>query len=171
MSGPRFLDGRPLESPSNGEINCVSEPSRAGITLRCGFCLEMTDLDLDADAGRPVCGSCAKPILIDRPVRVAEEDFEATVRGADVPVLVDFYADWCGPCKMVAPIMDNVAHANVGRLIVAKVDTDLAPRLAGELEIRGVPTLVLFRDGEEVERSVGLEPDKIREMVRSATAD
>jgi thioredoxin len=148
----------------------VSETTQCGVSLRCGFCLEMTEVMLGADGGVPVCQACAKPMLVDRPVKVVEDDFEATVIGAGVPVLVDFYADWCGPCKMVAPIMDEVAHANVGALIVAKIDTDRAQRLAGELEIRGVPTLILFRDGEEVDRSVGLEPDKIRAMVQSATS-
>jgi thioredoxin 2 len=151
-----------------GETSGVIDSNQSGVNLRCGFCLEMTQVDLIA--GRPICGNCEKPILVDRPIKVAEEDFEATVLGADVPVLVDFYADWCGPCKMVAPIMDNVAHANVGQLIVAKVDTDRAQRISGELEIRGVPTLILFRDGAEVDRSVGLEPDKIRAMVQSAIA-
>lgn len=140
--------------------------SNSRLSVRCGFCLEMTDIELGGS--RPTCSHCEKPVLVDRPLKVAEEDFEATVVGAGVPVLVDFYADWCGPCKMVAPILDNVAHANTGKLIVAKVDTDRAPALAEKLEIRGVPTLVLFRDGEEVDRSVGLEPDKIRTMVQVA---
>jgi thioredoxin 2 len=129
----------------------------------------MTQVELGDGQVRPACSHCAKPILIDRPVKVSEEDFRTTVLGADIPVLVDFYADWCGPCKLVAPIMDDVAHSNVGQLIVAKVDTDRAPELAQQLEIRGVPTLILFRDGEEVDRSAGLEPDRIRAMVETAT--
>ena len=141
--------------------------AKADITLRCGFCLELTDISLDG--ARPLCAHCDKPILVDRPIRVYEEDFEATVVKASVPVLVDFYADWCGPCKMVAPILDNVAHAHAGKLIVAKIDTDHAPGLTESMEIRGVPTIILFRDGKEADRSAGLEPDKIRAMVESAT--
>jgi thioredoxin len=107
-------------------------------------------------------------MLLDRPVSVSEEDFERTVREAEVPVLVDFYADWCGPCKMVAPLVDEIAGEKTGRMLVVKVDTDEAPGLSESLGIRGVPTLILFEHGEEVERSTGYEPDKIRRMVDEA---
>jgi len=139
------------------------------VKIRCGFCLEMNEVALTETGDRPRCVSCERPFLLDRPVKVDEEDFEATVTGAGVPVLVDFYADWCGPCTMVAPIMDNLAHDNTGRLLVAKVDTDRAQGVASALNIRGVPTLILFEAGKEVDRSVGFEPDRIREMVARAT--
>lgn len=134
------------------------------ITLRCGFCLTLNDVDLTRAASRPTCEACGRPILLDRPVKVAEEDFERTVRGAAAPVLVDFYADWCGPCKMVAPLMDEVAHAGIGRLLVVKVDSDRAPELSRELEIRGVPTVIAFDGGQEVGRAVGFDAARIREL-------
>jgi thioredoxin 2 len=143
--------------------------ARVDVTVRCPFCLTLNKVDMNQAAARPKCGDCGRPMLLDRPVKIMEEDFERTVLGSDAPVIVDFYADWCGPCKTVAPIMDEVAQANTGRLLVAKVDTDHAPKLSEHLGIRGVPTLILFRDGEEVARSVGLEPDKIRRMVADAT--
>jgi len=135
------------------------------VTLRCSFCLTLNRVDVGRAGERPRCGECERPILLDRPVKVAEEDFQKTVRGAEVPVLVDFYADWCGPCKMVAPLVDEIAGEKQGRMLVAKVDTDRAQELAGELGIRGVPTLILFQGGEEVERSTGYEPEKVRRMV------
>ncbi len=145
------------------------QETRSDVTVRCPFCLKMNRVDLGRAAARPACGECSRPILLDRPFKVMEEDFDRSVLGSEAPVLVDFYADWCGPCKMIAPIMDEVAQAHVGRLLVAKVDTDHAPSLSQKLGIRGVPTLILFKDGAEVSRSVGFEPEKIRQMVAEAT--
>ena len=107
-------------------------------------------------------------MLLDRPVKVTAEDFDRTVLGSTAPVLVDFYADWCGPCKMVAPLVDEIAGAHTGEMLVAKVDTDRAQDIVQRLGIRGVPTLILFKGGEEMARSVGFEPEKVRDMVEQA---
>jgi len=104
-------------------------------------------------------------MLLDRPVRVSEEDFERTVLDATSPVLVDFYADWCAPCKVMAPVLDDIARDRVGRLLVAKVDTDRAPELSQRYQIRGIPTLIGFQSGSEVDRIVGFDPDAIRKLV------
>jgi len=84
-----------------------------------------------------------------------------------VPVLVDFYADWCAPCRMLAPILDRLAAAGQGRVLVAKVDTDASPEVATRYGIRSIPTVILFRDGVEAERSVGIEPERLATMVGS----
>ncbi len=148
----------------------TSETERRGgaVTVRCSFCLTLNRVDVARAGERPRCGECERPILLDRPVKVSEEDFQRTVREAEVPVLVDFFAEWCGPCKMVAPLVDEIAGEKQGRMLVAKVDTDEAPTLAEKLGIRGVPTLILFEDGEEVERSAGYEPEKVRRMADRA---
>lgn len=138
------------------------------VTLRCPFCDTLNRLEMEKAGQRPKCGECGKPMLLDRPVKVREEDFDTSVLKASAPVLVDFYADWCGPCKMLAPMMDDIAGQNVGRLVVAKVDTDQAQKVALEYGIRGVPTVILFRDGQEVDRSVGIEPERLRAMVEAA---
>jgi thioredoxin 2 len=103
-----------------------------------------------------VCGSCERPILVDRPVRVEGEDLDRVVADAEVPVLVDFYADWCGPCKMMAPVLDEIARERAGEIIVAKLDTDRSPDVARRFEIQGVPTLIVFREGQPVARQSGL---------------
>lgn len=140
------------------------------VTLRCTFCRTMNQVDLTRALQRPKCGECARPMLLDRPVKVSEEDFDRTVLGAGAPVLVDFYADWCAPCKMVAPLVDELAGSHVGNLLVAKVDTDHAQGVAQRFGIRGIPTLILFRDGVETARSVGFEPDKVRALVQEAVS-
>lgn len=149
----------------------MSESSvRNPVVLRCGFCAALNRVDLARAVERPKCGDCSKPILLDRPMKVAQDDFERTVLEADAPVLVDFYADWCAPCKMVAPLLDEIAYRHVGRILVVKVDTDAAPEVALKYEIRSIPTLLLFRDGEEVERSLGFEPERVRDLVDRVVA-
>lgn len=141
-----------------------------GVTIRCGFCGKLNRLDLRRAADRPRCGDCTKPMLLDRPVKVTQEDFDRTVLGSEVPVLVDFYADWCAPCKMVAPLVDEIAHDQIGKVLVAKVDTDRAQDVAMRYGIRSIPTLILFRDGQEVERSLGFEPERVRGLVDKVVA-
>jgi thioredoxin 2 len=138
------------------------------IQVRCGFCLSMNRIRMDRAKDRPKCGKCQKPILLDRPLKVEAEDFPTTVLQADVPVLVDFFADWCGPCHMLAPHLDQIAGEQVGHLLVVKVDSDRAPDLSRTYHITGLPTLVLFQDGAEARRVVGMDPQGIRAMVEAA---
>jgi thioredoxin 2 len=135
------------------------------ITVRCAFCDKLNRVDLARAADRPACGECKRPILLDRPLKVSDDDFATTVEGADAPVLVDFYADWCGPCRMVAPFVDDLARQHVGKLLVAKVDTDRAPNVATRFGIRSIPTLIVFRGGKEVDRSVGFEPERLKSLI------
>ena len=152
------------------EIDVTTTDAEKRVTLRCEFCLTLNRVELARAHKRPTCADCGRPMLLDRPVKVAQEDFERTVLQADVPVLVDFYADWCAPCKMVAPLVDEVAHQHMGRMLVAKVDTERAQEVAVKYGIRSIPTLIVFRDGEEVERSVGFEPERVRDLVEQAVA-
>jgi thioredoxin 2 len=142
--------------------------TRTIVTVRCPFCTTMNRIDLARAADRPKCGKCEKPMLLDRPVHVEEPDFKTTVLGSSAPVLVDFYADWCAPCKMVAPLVDELAREHAGKVLVAKVDTDRAQEVSVQYKIRGIPTLILFKEGVEVARSVGFEPEKLRSMMTGA---
>jgi thioredoxin 2 len=148
----------------------VSDTKDRAVTLRCGFCGTLNKVDLSRAEDRPKCGDCTKPMLLDRPVKVTQDDFDTTVLGAKVPVLVDFYADWCAPCRMVAPLVDEIAYRKIGRMLVAKVDTDRAPDVAMRYGIRSIPTLILFDGGSEVERSVGFEPERVRTLVDDRVA-
>lgn len=93
-----------------------------------------------------------------QPVHVDDEALAELLDSSEVPVLVDFYADWCGPCRYMAPILDRFAHENAGKVVVAKVNTDRNARHATHLRIRGIPTMVLFVSGKEVDRQVGAVP-------------
>lgn len=92
---------------------------------------------------------------MDRPIRVTDANFDKVVADADVPVLVDFYADWCGPCKIMAPLLDDLARNRMGRAIVLKLNTDENPEAARKFQIRGIPTLIAFENGVERNRQVG----------------
>ncbi|MDP3775032.1 MAG: thioredoxin [Gemmatimonadales bacterium] len=96
--------------------------------------------------------------MLDRPYPVTDEEFDRVIGEAEVPVVVDFYADWCGPCKIMAPIFDEIAAAYSGRLLVAKLDTDRNQRTSERFGIRGIPTLIVFTGGREVARQVGAVP-------------
>jgi thioredoxin 1 len=98
------------------------------------------------------------------PIHVTDDSFDEIVLGAAQPAIVDFWAPWCGPCRMVAPIIEDLAKAYDGRAVIAKINTDEYVRVAGQLGIRGIPTLVLFKDGEEVDRVVGFAPRHVLEQ-------
>jgi thioredoxin 1 len=100
----------------------------------------------------------AAPLDDVEPLHVDDETFETMVLGAELPALVDFWAPWCGPCRMVAPIVKDLARDYQGRAIVAKVNTDQSVGVARELGIMGIPTLILFKGGKEVHRVVGYVP-------------
>ena len=140
-------------------------------TVACAFCHTLNRVDMKRAADRPKCGDCGKPILLDRPVKVTDQTMEAVIRGSTVPVVVDFYADWCQPCKMMAPVLDQLAHDRLGEVLVAKLDTDSSPTMAVKYAIRGIPTLIVFREGTEARRQSGVMPlDRLKGLVAEAEA-
>ncbi|HWC73918.1 MAG TPA: thioredoxin TrxC [Gemmatimonadales bacterium] len=127
-------------------------------TVACPFCSTLNRVDLTKLAKGPKCGECGRPILLDRPIAVTDATFERVTSDTTVPVVVDFYADWCGPCKMMAPLLDDVARRRQGELLVVKLDTDRNPATGPRFGVRGIPTLIVFRNGKEVARRVGAVP-------------
>ena len=104
--------------------------------------------------------------MIDEPIHVTDTAFEKTVLESKLPVLVDFWAPWCGPCKMVAPTLDKLAKENAGNLLVTKVNTDENPEWAMKFQVQGIPTMLFVSGGKVVHRQVGALPEPmLREVV------
>ena len=125
------------------------------LTLRCQFCDTWNRVDAARAADRPKCGKCARPLLLDRPYMLTDETFARTIAEAEVPVLVDFYADWCGPCKQMAPAVDQLAAKYQGTMLVAKLNTDKSPSTAKAHQIQGIPTVIVFNQGAIAGRQSG----------------
>jgi thioredoxin 2 len=144
-----------------------------GLRQRCSQCGQTNRIPFHKlnEAGK--CGRCGATIggAIDRPADVlSDAAFRKLVAEAPVPVLVDFWAPWCAPCRMVAPELDKVAKRQAGRVLIAKVDTQALPRLGAELGVQSIPTMAVYRGGRELRRSSGARPaPAIEQFVAEAT--
>ena len=147
-----------MPTTTSGDETRTAGGAGSRVTLRCQFCGTWNRVNAARAADRPKCGQCAKPLLLDRPIALDDESFQRTIEGSEIPVLVDFYADWCGPCKMMAPYVDQIAAKYQGRALVAKLDTDRSQRTAAGFQIRGIPTVIVFMGGREAARQTGAVP-------------
>lgn len=138
------------------------------ILIPCEHCRTVNRVLAEKLEAGPHCAKCKSALATDRAVHVSDEQFDQVINGTDLPVLVDFYATWCGPCKSMAPVLDQIAGRHRGRALVAKIDTDQNPGTAGRFGIRGVPTLILFSGGREVGRQVGAVPAAALENMLAA---
>lgn len=104
--------------------------------------------------------------MVDQPVHVTDDGFENTVLKSELPTVVDFWAPWCGPCRMVAPVLDKLAKEYAGKLLIAKVNTDENPQWSQKYNVQGIPTMLFFSNGKIIHRQVGALPEPIlREVV------
>src|SRR2546429_4284663 len=127
-------------------------------TVACPFCATLNRVDLARLADRPRCGECKRPILLDRPIAVSDANLERVLAGTDVPVVMDGYADWCGPCKVMAPVLEDFARDRAGEVLVTKLDTDRNPVTTQRLGVRAIPTLIVFQNAREKARQPGVTP-------------
>jgi thioredoxin 2 len=129
--------------------------------IRCPSCGATNRVPFEkiAQGLQPVCGRCKTPLPVgNQPVTVTDANFATEVERSPLPVLLDMWAPWCGPCRMVGPIVEELAKEMAGRVRVAKLNVDENPATAARFHVQSIPTLLVLKNGREVERIVGAQP-------------
>ncbi|AXK55250.1 MULTISPECIES: thioredoxin TrxC [Pseudomonas] len=131
----------------------MSEP----LLIPCPHCNGLNRIPGERLGDQPKCGRCKGEVLLSKPFDLQQGDYASQIKG-DLPLLVDVWADWCGPCKSFAPIFAQAAAQLSGKCRLAKLDSEANPQLSGQLGIRSIPSLILFKNGREVARQSGALP-------------
>jgi thioredoxin 1 len=150
-----YRDGQPVASGAG--IN--SQRFRAHVDYLLGRGPQPADAAPAREQGAP--SRAANGTAPAEPVTVTDASFTRDVLQSDLPVLVDLWAPWCGPCRMIAPAVERIAHDYAGRLKVAKLNVDDNPRTAGQFQVQGIPTLLVFKGGRVIDRIVGAAPETL----------
>lgn len=143
----------------------------AGRQIVCGHCGKINRLPAERPVGAARCGFCHRPIFSGHPIEVDEEGFGRHVAHSDIPVLVDVWAPWCGPCRSMAPMFERAAQELEPRVRLPKLNADIAPSVSSRLGISGIPTLLLMYGGREISRTSGaMDTQKIVAWTKAGLA-
>ncbi|MBS1210708.1 MAG: thiol reductase thioredoxin [Proteobacteria bacterium] len=124
----------------------------------CSHCKTINRVPTERILDGPACGACKQPILPPEPVELTAANFDTVITRSGLPVVIDFWAPWCGPCRAMAPMYADAAKQLHGRAVLAKLDTEAHPNIAARFGIRSIPTLAIFKAGQEVAREAGARP-------------
>ncbi len=126
--------------------------------INCPHCFATNRLPMDRLGDNPNCGRCKQSLFIGKPLELTLDNLASTIEKNDIPVLVDCWAPWCGPCQSFAPVFEQAAAQMEPHIRLAKLNTEAVPAIAQEWGIRSIPTLILFKGGREVQRVSGAMP-------------
>ena len=126
--------------------------------VACPHCRTINRIPAARLADDPVCGRCGRALLDGRPIELGDADFDAVTQRTELPVVIDFWAPWCGPCRSMAPQFEQAARQLKGRALLVKVNSDDSPQLSQRFSIRSIPTMVRLPKGREVDRRSGALP-------------
>lgn len=133
----------------------------------CPHCGKVNALPYKEHYAKANCGACKNSLLDTKPITLNPDAFDNQVINSDIPIVVDFWAEWCGPCKMMAPAFEEAARSFPLKARFGKVNTETQQQLAARFNIRSIPTLIIFKDNHEIERISGaLNPQQLREWVQ-----
>jgi thioredoxin 2 len=136
--------------------------------IKCPSCHKFNRLPLDRINHKPICGSCKSNLLLG-PIDADQASFREVLTQSKLPIIVDFWAPWCGPCKMFAPTFEVSAKKHGEKILHIKIDTEANPLIGQQFNIRSIPTLAIFKNGAEVERISGaLPPAQLEQLVTKA---
>lgn len=136
----------------------MNDTTRTPTHVGCAHCGATNRVPAERLREDPVCGRCGQALLDGHPVELSDANFDAVVAASDLPVVVDFWAPWCGPCRQMAPQFEQAARSLKGRALLVKVNSDDNPHTASRFGIRSIPTLVKLQRGDEVARVAGARP-------------